>query len=127
MESTGVKGGIVVHLGCGDGKLTTALRQNDLYLVQGLESDQALIQSARKYVSDQGLYGPVSIEFFNGSKLPYADNLINLFVAEDTVTGAPRRLQWAANPLWLRSHETPSGFQALVTAGGRVFISSTKA
>ena len=29
LDATGVKGGIVVHLGCGDGKLTAALRAND--------------------------------------------------------------------------------------------------
>ena len=38
LESTGVRGGLVVHLGCGDGKLTAALRANDSYLVQGLDA-----------------------------------------------------------------------------------------
>ena len=33
VEDSGVKGGLVVHLGCGDGKLTAALRVNDSYLV----------------------------------------------------------------------------------------------
>jgi len=42
-------------------------------------------------------------------------------VARDTVVGPPRSLQWVAPPLFLRSHETPSGIQGLVSAGGRVF------
>ena len=42
-------------------------------------------------------------------------------VAKDTVVGPPRRLQWVAPPLWLRSHETPTGFQGMVTGGGRLF------
>jgi len=33
----------------------------------------------------------------------------------------PRGLQWVAPPLWLRSHETPSGIQASVSGGGRLF------
>ena len=36
LAATGVKGGLVVHLGCGDGKLTAALRASDRYLVHGL-------------------------------------------------------------------------------------------
>ncbi|MCX7886478.1 MAG: PQQ-like beta-propeller repeat protein, partial [Verrucomicrobiae bacterium] len=42
-------------------------------------------------------------------------------VARDRQVGPPRSLQWVAPPLWLRSHETPSGFQAMVCGGGRVF------
>lgn len=37
LDATGVKGGLIVHLGCGDGKLTAALRVNDRYLVHGLD------------------------------------------------------------------------------------------
>ena len=35
------RGGLVVHLGCGDGKLTAALRTGDAYLVHGLDVDPA--------------------------------------------------------------------------------------
>ena len=42
-------------------------------------------------------------------------------VAADEVVGLPRSLQWVAPPLWLRSHETPSGFEGMVSGGGRVF------
>ena len=41
LDASGVKGGVVVHLGCGDGKLTAALHANDSYLVQGLDADIA--------------------------------------------------------------------------------------
>ncbi|MCK4294095.1 MAG: hypothetical protein KAY65_12930, partial [Planctomycetes bacterium] len=33
LDATGVKGGLVVHIGCGDGKLTAALRANDSFIV----------------------------------------------------------------------------------------------
>ena len=45
----------------------------------------------------------------------------NNAVADDQLVGPPRSLQWGAAPLWLRSHETPSGIQAPVSAGGRLF------
>ncbi|MHC4542518.1 MAG: outer membrane protein assembly factor BamB family protein, partial [Planctomycetota bacterium] len=45
----------------------------------------------------------------------------NNAVADDSVVGPPRSLQWVAPPLWLRSHETPSGIQSPVSAGGRMF------
>jgi len=78
LEATGVKGGLVVHLGCGDGKLTAALHPNDSYVVQGLDAD---VTAARKYIQSLGLYGPVSVEQWTGERLPYIDNLVNLIVA----------------------------------------------
>jgi len=177
LAATGVRGGLVVHLGCGEGRLTAALRADEKYTIHGLDGDPAKVRAAREWIDKQGLYGPVSVERFSGAKLPYADNLINLVVAEepgevsrdemlrvlapegvayvrsggrwekvvkprpeaidewshylhdagnnavarDTQVGPPRSLQWVAPPLWLRSHETPSGIQAMVSAGGRVF------
>ena len=176
IDRTGIQGGIVVHLGCGDGKLTAALARDNI-TVHGLEADPTKVAQARKYIQSQGIYGPVSVEQFSGSRLPYADNLINLVfiqdagsitrsevvrvlapggtacirrggqwrkvdkpwpdnidqwthflhdasnnaVADDTVVGPPRNLQWVAPPLWLRSHETPSGIQSPVHSGGRMF------
>ncbi|MBN2475366.1 MAG: PQQ-binding-like beta-propeller repeat protein [Pirellulales bacterium] len=177
LESTGVEGGIIVHLGCGDGRLTAALRADERYTVHGLQTDPAAVEPARESIRLRGLYGPVSIEHMAGATLPYVDNLANLVVAEepgpvsleemmrvlvpdgvayvrqeggwtkhvkprpedidewthflhdpsnnavahDKVVGPPRRLQWLASPLWLRSHETPSGVQASVCGGGRIF------
>ena len=177
LELSGVQGGLVVHLGCGDGQLTAALHAGPAYTVHGLDADPANVAAARKHVRKLRLYGPVSVEQFSGSELPYTDNLINLVVveepgnvpmdevmrvlapegaacvrrdgkwqrivkprptniddwthylhdasnnavADDTVVGSPRSLQWIAPPLWLRSHETPSGIQAPVSTGGRLF------
>ena len=39
LDATGIKGGIIVHVGCGDARLTTSLRAGDSVMVQGLESD----------------------------------------------------------------------------------------
>ena len=83
LEVTGVKGGLVVHVGCGDGTLTTALRANDSYLVHGLEADAPKIEKARERIRSLGLCGKVSVGRFAGNRLPYTDNLVNLIVSED--------------------------------------------
>jgi len=83
LADTGVKGGLIVHLGCGDGKLTAALHANDSYLVHGLDADAAKIEKARQYLHALRLYGPVSVEQFQGTRLPYNDNLVNLLVVSD--------------------------------------------
>jgi outer membrane protein assembly factor BamB len=81
-------GRLIVHVGCGDGKLTVALaaatppanpRGN---LVQGLDADPERVEAARKLVRDSGMYGRVSIDRLVGERLPYVDNLVNLLVVD---------------------------------------------
>ncbi len=177
IEQSGIHGGIVVHLGCGNGRLTAALRVSESYTVHGLDPDVDEIREARRYIRGRGVYGQVSVEQFSGRLLPYTDNLINLVVvsdsgevdeeeimrvlapggvictdsggtwkrtvkprpdaiddwghflhdagnnavADDSVVAPPQSLQWVASPLWLRSHETPSGIQSPVSSGGRLY------
>jgi len=82
LEATGVRGGLVVHLGCGEGKLTAALRVGESCLVHGLDASSENVDRARAHIRSLGLYGPVSVEHWQGDYLPYADNLVNLVVAE---------------------------------------------
>jgi len=89
LDTTGVRGGLVVHLGCGRGALTAALRANERYLVQGLDAEEADVALARRNVQSAGLYGPVSIAHFSGTRLPYADNMVNLLVVEELGKVAP--------------------------------------
>ncbi len=183
LAATGIRGGLVVHVGCGDGKLTAALRAGEIYLVHGLDADAGNLQKARQHIRSLGLYGPVSAVRFDGRRLPYADGLVNLVVAEDLgqvtmaevmrvlcpngvasirqngrwtksikpwpdeidewthwlhsadgnavardrVVGPPRRLQWAAEPLWSRHHDTVPSTSAMVSSGGRLFYISDEA
>ncbi|TWU03644.1 outer membrane protein assembly factor BamB family protein [Neorhodopirellula pilleata] len=83
IETSGVKGGFVVHLGAGDGTLTEALRQNDATQVHGLIRDAALVDEVRSRVRASGGYGDVAFDHFSGAELPYVDNLVNLLVAEE--------------------------------------------
>lgn len=82
-DATGVKSGLIVHVGCGDGKLTAALHANESCLVHGLDRNVQTVKSARQYIRKLGIYGPVSVDEFDGKHLPYAENLVNLVVAED--------------------------------------------
>jgi len=178
LDATGVKGGVIVHLGCGDGELTAALRASDSYVVHGLARDQADADKARKHILKTAKYGKVSIDRLpENNRLPYIDNMVNLVVAEDlggvsidevmrvlcpegvayvktdgqwkktvkprpkeidewthylhnpsnnavandTVVGPPRRMQWVALPQYSRHHDRMSSVSASVTSGGRVF------
>ena len=76
LRESGVKGGLVVHLGCGDGRLTLALRANDSYLVQGLDAEAANVEKARATIFAAGLYGPVTVDRLAGSKLPVKTKFI---------------------------------------------------
>ena len=82
LAATGVTGGLVVHVNCDDGKLTQALRLDDSFVVQGLDTNEADVQQARKYIVEQGRYGPVSVRRFDGEDLPYVNNTVNLLVAD---------------------------------------------
>jgi outer membrane protein assembly factor BamB len=80
LDRAGIQGGLIIHLGCGDGKLTAALHANESYIVQGLDAD---VTEARQTIQSLGLYGKVSAELWTGNILPYVDNLVNLIVADD--------------------------------------------
>ena len=183
LKMSGVKGGVVVHVGCGNGKLTAALRQNEGLVVQGLDTDYARVQSARQHIRSHGTYGKVSCIHWDGKSLPYADNLVNLLVvseparvskdeimrvlaphgavcmreggrwvkkvkpwpesidewpqylhgadnngvAQDTVVGPPRYLQWTAEPSWSRSHMSIPTVTSMVSANGRLFTIEDRA
>ncbi|MHC4203160.1 MAG: outer membrane protein assembly factor BamB family protein [Planctomycetota bacterium] len=83
LNDTGVKGGLIVHIGCGDGTLTGALRANDSYLVHGLDRNVRNVQRAREHIRSRELYGKISIDQLSGKNLPYIDNTINLIVSEN--------------------------------------------
>lgn len=83
LAALGVRGGLVVHLGCGGGRLTAALGGAGPYLVHGLDRSAQAVDEARQHVRAVGLYGRVSIDRLSGNRLPYVDNLVNLLVVED--------------------------------------------
>ena len=83
LAASGVAGGLIVHVGCGDGRVTAALRAGDAYVVHGLDRDPDNVVKARARISSRGLYGPVSVDRWAGDRLPYVDNLVTLAVVEN--------------------------------------------
>jgi len=80
LAAAGVQGGVIVHVGCGDGRLTAALRAGDSFLVHGLDGDAKAVDAARKHIQSLGLYGQVSVAQWDGQRLPYIENFVNLLV-----------------------------------------------
>jgi len=89
LASADFRGGLIVHLGCGDGRLTAALHAGDDSVVQGLEVDPSKVEQAREHIRSLGCYGSVSVARWDGRSLPYAENLVNLVVMRDA--GCERR------------------------------------
>ena len=83
LRAAELQGGLIVHLGCGDGKLTAMLHHAKNFLVHGLDAEADNVRKAREHLQQLGLYGRVSVEPFDGKRLPYVDNLANLVVAQN--------------------------------------------
>jgi phosphohistidine phosphatase SixA len=81
LSQTGVKGGLIVHVGSTDAQLTTSLRANASYQVQALTRDPATLATLRKGIG--AAYGPVAADLLTTPHLPYIENLVNLLVVED--------------------------------------------
>jgi len=79
----GYDGGIVVHVGCGDGGNTLKLRQADKWIVRGLDRDPNKVSAARKRIVDAGCYGPVSVDMWRGDALPFVDNSIDVILLDN--------------------------------------------
>ena len=61
LKASGLSDALVVHLGCGDGKVTAALASGDASIVQGLDTDPAnverTIEGARAEIIRNGIQG----------------------------------------------------------------------
>ena len=170
--TSGIKGGLVVCVGCDAPGLLMSLGAGDGFLVQGLDADAAKVAKARAAIQGEGLYGKVSADVFDGKALPYIDGVVNLIVggggqvsdaelqrvlapggvamvgsrkivkpqpkgtdewthylhaadnnavAEDTLVGPPKHLQWLSHPRWSRHHDKLASISTVVTSKGRLF------
>jgi len=82
LDHSGVSGGLIVQVGCNDGKLAVALQKHGPFVVFGLDTDPADVDAAREFVRSQAAARHVLIERFDGKHLPLIDNQVNLLVAE---------------------------------------------
>ena len=94
INTTQTRGGLVVHIGCGPkASVSTAdLRASDSFVVHALARDPKHVANVRKQLLAKQLYGPVSVDRWDGGALPYRDNLVNLIVIEDGVDIPPTEI-----------------------------------
>ncbi|MBN1444159.1 MAG: PQQ-binding-like beta-propeller repeat protein, partial [Planctomycetes bacterium] len=98
LSSCGIEGGLVVHVGCTDGRKTAALGAQDGYVVHGLARTGMEVDAARRYLRDRGLYGRVSVDRYSGVSLPYADDLVTVVVGEREDLPAPEEVMRVLAP-----------------------------
>jgi len=89
LRQAGFHGGLVVRLGWSDPADLAALHNGDNVLVHGLTTDPAKAEAARRRLLADGVYGAVAVDTWDGARLPYADNLVNVLIAADSAR-APR-------------------------------------
>ena len=112
VAKSGVRGGLVVHVGCAGGELTAALRINDRYVVQGLDPDPDNVAKARDRLLKGKLSGPVSVIQWNNKKhLPYADNLVSLLIVESGADLADAEIMRALSPNGVVMVKTSNGWK----------------
>jgi len=86
LQEKQIAGGIIVHLDCGSGERTAALRFDECFLVQGLDRSPENVSAARTRLRADKAYGPVSVGLYDGRRLPYINRSVNVLVAENAPT-----------------------------------------
>jgi len=116
LAQSGVKGGIVVHVGCGDGTVTQKLRANDSYQVQGLTTNTGALETIRESIHKTGAYGAVAIEGWDGKHLPYIENYVNLLVIEDAAAVSKEEIDRVLTPLGVAMVKKGSAWEKITKA-----------
>ena len=111
LETAKAKGGLLVHLGCGDGQLTATLGCSEKFLVQGVDRNEAAVAKGKASLLEQGIYGRVSLRVLHTDRLPYVDQSVNLLVVERPLGIPPAELQRVLAPLGCILTRTGQGWQ----------------
>jgi len=94
VKATGVKGGLVVLLPFGDGRLAADFVKAGPYLVHGLNRSKEEVEKARENLKSWGIYGKASVELWQKNYLPYAEEIVNLAVTLSPVRDAESMGEW---------------------------------
>jgi len=98
LEESGFSGGVVVHLGCGEGSDTVDLGRNGRWIVRGLDRDPDQVTLARERIAGAGLSGRVSAAAWQGGGLPFVDNGVNVIILDEKAGLAPEACLQALCP-----------------------------
>lgn len=77
------RAGLVIQIGGADAARAIAWRGDGRCLVAVLDTDEGRVLEARAGIRARGLYGPITVECWNASHLPYGDCLANRVIAEE--------------------------------------------
>jgi hypothetical protein len=80
LDGADYQGGLIVHLGCGDGRLTAALGAADQRWFRVWIPTQRWSPRLESISASWDDTGEYPLGAFDGKQLPYADNLVNLVV-----------------------------------------------
>jgi len=79
---SGSPGGVCVVIGATDAELALSFAKQGRFIVHCLCPDRRICGRLRKIIRSRGMYGTVSADTYEGGRLPYADNLINIVVVD---------------------------------------------
>ena len=105
LEEAAFHGGVIAHVGCGDGQFSQALMAAAIdrvsttkdssgdgvggdVLLLGLDQDSDNVVAARNTMADAGFLGAANVAEFDGTTLPFIDNIANLVILERDVPEA---------------------------------------
>ena len=114
VKASGLEGGLVVHLGNGDGVATADFFANDRYVVHGLYGTRRNVDEVRERIRQSKLYGKVSIQHWDQNYLPYTDNTVNLLVAENLVDVPGEEVMRVLVPLGVAYVASDKGWDKIV-------------
>ena len=89
VEQSGCAGGICVVIGADGVHLALALAKQGSFTVQCLVTDREALAGVRGTIRAAGMYGTVSAAHYDGKRLPYVGNLVNLVLVSGPSSQVP--------------------------------------
>ncbi len=109
VDAAGFKGGVVVHVGCGDGALATEVhRIVPNSLVHAIDEQGSQVQQIRSNLFDKGSDGKVTFGGWDGKTVPFVSGFVNLLIIGDGQTVSSQEINRVL---------APGGTVAMITDG----------
>jgi outer membrane protein assembly factor BamB len=114
IQAANLTGGIVVSVDLTDGAFLSGFALNDKFTIQALAKSQAAVDEARKTLQQKGIYGQVSVTAYDGTELPYIDNLVNMVLCPVTTSVPPKELFRVIAPGGMLVVKSAEGWRGMV-------------
>ncbi|RMF93933.1 MAG: hypothetical protein D6741_13130, partial [Planctomycetota bacterium] len=82
VAETGITGGLAVVVGTDDPSSIDPLLRCPSFVIQYVDTHQPRLDRIARFLREKHLYGRATVARFDGTRLPYVDNLVNLLVVE---------------------------------------------